>query len=153
MSSALPILTLCFLPDPPSGLCQRAVRYSFGQYGILMYHPVTTEFPAIRDYIRELVDAVIASGRHYIVIYPNNDLGTEIILSEYHRLEGNPNFRIFPSIRFEYFLTFLRHAQLYDRQFQCRHPGNLRFMAYPVSTSGTDSRDGICLTKYKTSNM
>ena len=107
-----PDIDIMLSPDLPSLACAKE-RYDipFGQYGILMYHPVTTEFPVIRDYIRELVDAVIASGRHYIVIYPNNDLGTEIILSEYHRLEGNPNFRIFPSIRFEYFLTFLRHAQ------------------------------------------
>lgn len=107
-----PDIDIMLSPDLPS-LEQSKKRYDipFGQYGILMYHPVTTEFPVIRDYIRELVDAVIASGRHYIVIYPNNDLGTEIILSEYHRLEKNPNFRIFPSIRFEYFLTFLRHAQ------------------------------------------
>jgi len=83
---------------------------SFENYGILMYHPVTTEFTNTRDYIREVVDAVIASDKQYIVIYPNNDLGTEIILSEYHRLEGNPNFRIFPSIRFEYFLTLLKYA-------------------------------------------
>lgn len=107
-----PDIDIMLSPDLPS-LEQSKKRYDipFGQYGILMYHPVTTEFPVIRDYIRELVDAVIASGRHYIVIYPNNDLGTEIILSEYHRLEKNPDFRIFPSIRFEYFLTFLRHAQ------------------------------------------
>lgn len=82
----------------------------FTAYGILMYHPVTTQFLMTREYVKELVDAVLASGRQYIVIYPNNDLGTEIILSEYRRLEGNPDFRIFPSIRFEYFLTLLRNA-------------------------------------------
>jgi UDP-N-acetylglucosamine 2-epimerase (hydrolysing) len=44
------------------------------------------------------------------VVYPNNDSGTEIIMEEFLRLKDNPHFRIFPSIRFEYFLTLLKHA-------------------------------------------
>lgn len=31
-------------------------------------------------------------------------------MNEYHRIEGNPHFRLFPSLRFEYFLTFLKNA-------------------------------------------
>ena len=57
------------------------------------------------------MDAVIRTGKNYIVIYPNNDLGYELILNEYRRLEDRPSFRIFPSVRFEYFLTFLRNAE------------------------------------------
>ena len=82
----------------------------FDDYGILMYHPVTTEFNEMRHHIREIVDAVLESGRKYIVIYPNNDLGTEIILSEYERFKDNENIAVFPSIRFEYFLTYLKNA-------------------------------------------
>ncbi|MCF0184978.1 MAG: UDP-N-acetylglucosamine 2-epimerase (hydrolyzing) [Bacteroidaceae bacterium] len=86
-------------------------RYvDFDDYGILMYHPVTTEFNEMRHHIREIVDAVLESGRRYIVIYPNNDLGTEVILSEYERFKDNENIAIFPSIRFEYFLTYLKNA-------------------------------------------
>ncbi len=83
----------------------------FGEYAILMYHPVTTEFDLLGSKIRIVVDAVSESGLNYIVIYPNNDLGSEIILREYERLEGLERFRLFPSIRFEYFLTFLKNAK------------------------------------------
>ncbi|MCI6164342.1 MAG: UDP-N-acetylglucosamine 2-epimerase [Lachnospira sp.] len=82
----------------------------FDKYGILMYHPVTTEHNQIGEHIKAVVDAVIESKKNYIVIYPNNDYGTEIILNEYLRLENRDNFRIFPSIRFEYFLTLMKHA-------------------------------------------
>lgn len=87
-------------------------RYNipFDVYGILMYHPVTTEYETIGEHIQAVVDAVIASNRKYIVVYPNNDLGSEVILNEYKRFEGNPNFRIFPSLRFEHFLTILKNA-------------------------------------------
>ena len=82
---------------------------SFDHYGILMYHPVTTEYQELGQHIKEVVDAVIASHRKYVVIFPNNDLGSEIILHEYERLKDN-NFRIFPSLRFEYFLTLLKYS-------------------------------------------
>lgn len=59
---------------------------------------------------RVVVDAVKESGRNYIVIYPNNDLGSDFILGEYDRLKDDPHFRLFPSIRFEFFLTLLKHA-------------------------------------------
>lgn len=87
-------------------------RYSIGfeKYAILMYHPVTTEYDTISDRIRNVVDAVIESGRNYVVIYPNNDLGSEVILHEYERFVGNESFRVFPSVRFEFFLTLLKNA-------------------------------------------
>lgn len=75
-----------------------------------MYHPVTTEYEVVGNHIQAVVDALIQSDQNYIVIYPNNDLGTEVILNEYKRFEGRTNFRVFPSIRFEYFLTLLKNA-------------------------------------------
>jgi UDP-N-acetylglucosamine 2-epimerase (hydrolysing) len=82
----------------------------FKKYGIVMYHPVTTEFKQLNINIKNIVDALIESKIQYIVVYPNNDLGYELILNEYRRLEANKNFRVFPSLRFEYFLTLLKNA-------------------------------------------
>lgn len=82
----------------------------FKDYAIMMYHPVTTEYEIIGRKIHNVVDAVIASGLNYIVVYPNNDLGSEIILNEYNRLKNNPCFKVFPSLRFEHFLTLLKNA-------------------------------------------
>lgn len=87
-------------------------RYNipFDAYGILMYHPVTTEYDVIDQNIKNVVDGVIESGKKFVVVYPNNDLGSEVILSEYKRFRNNDNFRIFPSLRFEYFLTLLKNS-------------------------------------------
>ncbi|MGL5765497.1 MAG: UDP-N-acetylglucosamine 2-epimerase [Sarcina sp.] len=87
-------------------------RYSinFKEYGILMYHPVTTDVHNLEKNIRELVDAIEKSNKNYIVIYPNNDNGSSIILSEYKRFEGNSKIKLFPSMRFEAFLTLLKHS-------------------------------------------
>lgn len=83
---------------------------SFDNYSILMYHPVTTEINNLEHNIREIVDAVIESNKNYIVIYPNNDLGSDTILKEYARLNNNNKFLIYPSMKFEYFLTLLKNC-------------------------------------------
>ena len=84
----------------------------FEKYCILIFHPVTTEFENLKFQIHETVSAVIESQQKFVVIYPNNDKGSEIILNEYKSLKFNSNFKIFPSLRFEYFLTLLKNSDL-----------------------------------------
>ena len=84
----------------------------FNDFGVLMYHPVTTELDALAENIKCVVDAVIASNRNFVVIYPNNDHGTDVIINEYKRLDGRDNIRIFPSVRFECFLTLLKYSKV-----------------------------------------
>lgn len=97
---------------PPLSEVQAYYEIPFERYGIFMYHPVTTEVDALPQKVVQVVDGLIASHRQFVVIYPNNDNGTDIILRELGRLQGNPNFRLIPSMRFEYFLTLLRGADV-----------------------------------------
>jgi UDP-N-acetylglucosamine 2-epimerase (hydrolysing) len=83
---------------------------NFDNYAIAMFHSVTTEFEQIEKHARKFVDALIDSKKNYIVIYPNNDPGSLEILYQYRRLKDNPKFKIFPSLRFEYFLAFLKES-------------------------------------------
>ena len=82
----------------------------FKKYAILMYHPVTTEHDTLGENIRNIVDALIESNKQYLVIYPNNDLGYDLILNEYKHVSQNHNFKIYPSLSFEYFLTLLKYS-------------------------------------------
>jgi UDP-N-acetylglucosamine 2-epimerase (hydrolysing) len=82
----------------------------FEKFGVLMFHPVTTEEDKMAAASRELVDAAIESNQNFLVIYPNNDLGSRHILEAYERLKGNPRFSVFPSLRFEFFLALLKKS-------------------------------------------
>lgn len=88
-------------------------RYAidFNEFSVFMYHPVTTELEELESNIREAVSGLIQSDENYIIIYPNNDHGSNIIINEFDRLKGNPKFRIFPSLRFECFLTILKNTK------------------------------------------
>jgi len=84
---------------------------SFENYGVVMFHPVTTEAKYMQQYADDFVVALLEDTHNYVVIFPNNDLGSNAILKAYEKLKDNPRFRIFPSLRFEYFLTLLKKSQ------------------------------------------
>ena len=95
---------------PPIDEVRKHYAFSFEHYGILIFHPVTTEIDDMPRQIDTVVEQVLESKLNYIVIYPNNDIGTDIILSRYRKLEGIESIRLYPSMRFESFLTVLKHA-------------------------------------------
>ena len=88
------------------------IPFDKGNYGIFIYHPVTTELPYIKEHIHNTVKALVKSDKNFVFVYPNNDSGSDIILEEYNLIKDNPHFRIFPSMRFESFLTLLKNADV-----------------------------------------
>ena len=107
-----PDIDIMFSNDLPS--LEKVHHYyqiPFANYAIVMFHPVTTEASAMQQYAEDFAESLVADGHNYIVIYPNNDLGSQSIITAFQKLKENPRFRVFPSLRFEYFLTLLKNAQ------------------------------------------
>lgn len=80
----------------------------FEDYAVAMFHPVTTEADKMKEYAVNFTNALIKGSDNFVVIFPNNDLGSSAILTAYESLKRNPRFRIIPSLRFEYFLSLLK---------------------------------------------
>lgn len=97
------------LPDLETA--KQYYQIGFEAYAVAMFHPVTTEAKHMQTYADDFVTALLEDYHNYVVIFPNNDLGSQAILTAYERLKDNARFRIFPSLRFEYFLTLLKKAQ------------------------------------------
>jgi UDP-N-acetylglucosamine 2-epimerase (hydrolysing) len=91
---------------------KRRYEINFPEYAIFIYHPVTTELQLLHENITAVTAALEASPLNFLVIYPNNDPGSDVILETLNRLHDNPRFRLLPSMRFEYFLTLLKHAKV-----------------------------------------
>ncbi|MCF7917302.1 MAG: UDP-N-acetylglucosamine 2-epimerase [Candidatus Omnitrophica bacterium] len=83
----------------------------FNDYHLFLYHPVTTELHKLKHNINTVIDALILSEFNYVCIYPNNDTGTNVILDALMKLKNNQQFRLIPSMRFEYFISLLKNAQ------------------------------------------
>lgn len=107
-----PDIDIMFSNDLPSlEMVKEHYEIGFKEYAIVMFHPVTTEVTDMERYAENFVEALLESSQNYIVIYPNNDLGSRKIINAYGRLKDNSRFRVFPSVRFESFLTLLKNAK------------------------------------------
>ena len=81
----------------------------FEDYGICLFHPVTTEYASMRRQAECIFSALVKSQKNYVVILPNNDPGSEFIESCIASLPKS-RFRCIPSMRFHYFSKLLQHA-------------------------------------------
>jgi UDP-N-acetylglucosamine 2-epimerase (hydrolysing) len=97
----------------PSGVSIEEVktRYAipFNDYGIAVFHPVTSERVTIGAQAASLFGALEVSGKHFVVIAPNNDPGTEDIFAVLEKLPPE-RFRLIPSMRFNYFSELMKNA-------------------------------------------
>ena len=85
----------------------------FKDYSIVLLHPITTlkDLKANFKYAKILTNVLLNTKNNYIVIYPNNDQGSNYILKLYKKLKNKKNIKIFSSIRFEFFLSLLQNAK------------------------------------------
>ncbi|WP_128514040.1 UDP-N-acetylglucosamine 2-epimerase [Tabrizicola thermarum] len=97
----------------PSGVTLDEVRaryaIPFADYGIAVFHPVTSEQDSIGAQAADLFAALEASGRNFVVIAPNNDPGSEAIFAVLDRLPKD-RFRVLPSMRFAHFSELMKNA-------------------------------------------
>lgn len=98
----------------PSGVTMSEVREHYNisapEYGICIYHPVTSEVAEIGEQAQNLFDALVDSNKNFVVILPNNDPGSEKILSIIQELPSD-RFRVLPSMRFAFFSELMRNAE------------------------------------------
>jgi UDP-N-acetylglucosamine 2-epimerase (hydrolysing) len=90
---------------------KRHYAIPFEEYGIVIFHPVTSEQESIGRQARSLFSRLQLSQNHFVVILPNNDPGTEEIMTVLDELPS-ARFRLIPSMRFSYFSELLRHASV-----------------------------------------
>ncbi|WP_417535289.1 UDP-N-acetylglucosamine 2-epimerase [Methylophaga sp.] len=95
---------------PELATAKERYQVPYKNYSIAMLHPVTTEYDQQAEHAEIFVNALLASNLNYVVVYPNNDHGSKFIFDAYNKLKNNDKFRLFPSLRFEYFLRLLKHA-------------------------------------------
>lgn len=85
----------------------------FSNYGIVLFHPVTTDVQGTMQYCALMVEAILESDKNYIIIDPNNDLGSDEIRNLYSKkLYDLKRFKRFPSVDFEHFISLLSHSSV-----------------------------------------
>ncbi|MEM9717359.1 MAG: UDP-N-acetylglucosamine 2-epimerase [Pseudomonadota bacterium] len=97
----------------PSGVTLDEVKahydIPFEDYGIVVFHPVTSEQETIGQQAQSLFKALDQTGKNFVVILPNNDPGSDQIFDAIEALDPG-RFRSLASMRFAYFSELLRNA-------------------------------------------
>ena len=107
-----PDIDIMFSNELPNlEIVKKYYQIDFQEYALAMFHPVTTEVKDMEHYANEFINSLINDNHNYVIIFPNNDLGSQYIINAYKKIDNNSRFRIFPSLRFEYFLTLLKNCQ------------------------------------------
>ncbi len=96
---------------PNLNIVKKRYDITFENYAIGIIHPITTNLKNLKRETKIFLNSIVKSNLNYILIYPNNDHGSDIILNEIKKLKKNKKFKIFPSIRFEYYLTLLKNSR------------------------------------------
>ena len=87
-------------------------RYNilFKNYAILLWHPVTSKIDTLKEDTNKLLRFVKKYNQNFLVIYPNNDPGSNLIIDCYKK-NKNKKIKILKNMRFEYFLSLLKNAE------------------------------------------
>lgn len=83
----------------------------FADFGICIFHPVTSETDTMAVQASALFDALIESGKCFVVIAPNNDPGSAAIFAAIDQLPLD-RFRVLPSMRFGHFSELMKNAKV-----------------------------------------
>jgi UDP-N-acetylglucosamine 2-epimerase (hydrolysing) len=83
---------------------------NFQNFNLAILHPVTTELQQQKKNAKIFFLSLFLSKLNYIIVLPNNDIGSEIIIKELKKYKACKRFKIFPSLRFEHYLTILKNS-------------------------------------------
>ena len=96
---------------PSQGEVLKRYNINFENYAIFLFHPVTTlKKEDIAKQCNILFNVLTKSLKNYVVIFPNNDTFSKIILNFIKKLKSFKNVKILPSLRFEFYLTLLKNS-------------------------------------------
>ena len=83
----------------------------FAEYGVVIFHPVTSEKKSMADQAIGLYETLVKSGRNFVVIAPNNDPGSHELFEILNKLPRE-RFRVIPSMRFNYFSELMKNSSV-----------------------------------------
>jgi UDP-N-acetylglucosamine 2-epimerase (hydrolysing) len=96
---------------PSINTVKKRYGINFNKYGILLWHPVTSNIRNLKSDTKKIINFINKYNQKFIIIYPNNDPGTQIIISHYLKYLNRSKCKIFKSLRFEYFVSLLKNSE------------------------------------------
>lgn len=80
------------------------------EYIVCLFHSVTTQKDVAGEQMHELLGSLIELNIDLVIIYPNNDMGSDKIIFEIEKIRGLPHVMIFQNLEHIDYLNILKHS-------------------------------------------
>lgn len=106
-----PDLDILFKSKVSISSTKKRYGIKFKNYAIVIWHPVTSEIPSLKSDTNLLIKFLKKSKENYVIIYPNNDPGSKLIIDIYKKNILNKRIKFLRSLRFENFISLLKNSK------------------------------------------
>jgi GDP/UDP-N,N'-diacetylbacillosamine 2-epimerase (hydrolysing) len=79
---------------------------------LCVQHPAISEIENNGKYMKQIIQILKKLGDHAVIVYPNNDPGSDLIIAEIERNKDEERFHIFKTLPRKVFLSLMKHAKL-----------------------------------------
>lgn len=81
------------------------------RYIVCLFHPISTESELAGYQMTEILDAIITEGIQAVIIYPNNDHGSQYIIYEIEKRRNISEFIVFKNLEHQDYVALLKHSK------------------------------------------
>lgn len=79
---------------------------------VCIFHPVHLEKDTAGQQMHEIFEALKELKIQTVIIYPNNDAGSQDIITEIEKHRGSPLMKVFPTLPHLQYISLLKHADV-----------------------------------------
>ena len=87
----------------------KPIKSKKGKFFIIIYHPVLNEQNKINMQLKSLIDAIIETDTQALWIYPNTDMGFDLVISKLKKIK-NKNIKLVSNLERSKFLKILSQS-------------------------------------------
>ena len=97
---------------PNISIVKERYNIQFKDYAVAILHPNTLNLKHLPKEVKVFSNIIMKSKLNYVVIYPNNDPGSDYIIKNYKKtFNKNKKIKLLKSMRFEYFISLLNNSK------------------------------------------
>ncbi len=79
---------------------------------IVIFHPVIHEYLTVGNQMENIMKAIVETKINTIVIYPNNDLGSEKIIEVIEKYSNFENIKVYKNLEHYIYISLMYHADM-----------------------------------------
>jgi UDP-hydrolysing UDP-N-acetyl-D-glucosamine 2-epimerase len=82
------------------------------EWALVLYHPDTLSPDHSKDEMKAILEVMADNDLQKIIIYPNSDAGSDLVIAEIDKMDEKPDFMVFKNIEHKDFVSMMANSHL-----------------------------------------